>query len=135
MPLCPVAGQGPGQGDCRLRHKQELSVTPTPGYISSSSGGCRWKLRAGEGQTLQISLLAFGSGPDSDYESDSCYKIGLIMEGSRVKQSQAIQLCVPPHGPKGGVVYVSTGSTVSLELLPKEALQGVGPFILKYQGR
>ncbi|ELU12682.1 hypothetical protein CAPTEDRAFT_226177 [Capitella teleta] len=122
-----------GYTNCRRGHRLELSVSSTAGYVSSESGSCLWTLQAEEGQTIQISLLSFGASSSANRE-EGCQKVGFIREELH---SQVMQLCVPTRAQStshlASIVYQSSGSTVTLDMLAPHVLKKTTPFLIKYE--
>ena len=116
-------------------------VTDTSGYLSShvtsvvgvGAHSCPWEISLSPGQRVNLTLYDFSSAAayrEQGEEADTrCIKVGRIYEGSSSKQ---LLLCDMDERIR--VEYLSTSSTVTVEMFHNPDVQSDLKFLLKYQG-
>ena len=127
--------------------ERRLEVASQGGFISSSSAvqhgigtsQCPWLIKANTGQKVHIYLYTFGvrvpqkteTGESlAPAESGPCREVAKVMEGGVHKM---MELCPFRHGRH--LVYVSQGSSVTVQLSQSNYLQDFVPFLIQYEGR
>lgn len=118
------------------------SVTSLEHGVGSIS--CPWRIVAGNGQTIRLTLLSFGGGKqrsgaldDSNHghsNVEPCYDIGEVreVEGDVTGVKQTMSMCTGSGRER--VVYTSIGSDVIVQLLSKDVLRSMAAFMIRYEG-
>lgn len=100
---------------------------------------CPWRILAGEGQTIRLTMTSFG-GKRSDGQnqghvtgsSEPCHDVGEVKEPGS-KNRQTLAMCV--GAARERVVFTSAGNDVTVQLLSKETLRSLSAFVIKYKGK
>jgi len=151
--------------ECRARGHVTVAAAAASrdsGYISSAvrpPGGadCGWRLGAGVGQRLQLTLAAFGGDGSaaagaaeteaavrrtvSGGRASTCHDVGSVWDGADAAaafrgRGTPLVICGPGNADRRRhvLLFLSESNSVVIRLKSRGSLQHIAPFLIKYTG-
>ena len=140
------------------RNTGHIVLTAASGYLASQTSAefgygtaeCPWRIQAGPGQRVRLTLVSFSGSRTSSEDTDDddggqaaaaaaaagipdvCYEIGTALSGGG--QSRTLTACGSGDRRSQNVLYTSEGNNLTVRFHPREVLKGLSSFLIRYEG-